>query len=212
MIGQMYWCLKRVFDIALSVIALPFFAVIFSFVALAIKIEDNGPVFYKAARIGKDGNRFLMYKFRSMRVNSPNIVNADGNTYNAKDDPRVTKTGRFIRETSIDEIPQIINILKGEMSVIGPRASEWDELSSYMPDEMDKLKVRPGITGYTQAYYRNSISSREKRLHDAWYANNASILLDLKIFFKTIEVVLKHDNLYTNEVGTDTKELITKGK
>lgn len=208
----MYWCVKRIFDIAVSILALPVFVIIYVFVAVAIKLEDNGPVFYKAERLGKNGKKFLMYKFRSMKVNSPNIVNADGNTYNAVDDPRVTKIGHFLRETSIDETPQIINILKGEMSVIGPRASEWNEYSTYMPDEMDKLKVRPGVTGYTQAYYRNSLSSREKRLNDAWYANNASLWLDLKIFFKSIAVVLKHDNLYTNEAGTDTSKLITKDK
>lgn len=208
----MYWCVKRIFDIAVSILALPVFVIIYVFVAVAIKLEDNGPVFYKAERLGKNGKKFLMYKFRSMKVNSPNIVNADGNTYNAVDDPRVTKIGHFLRETSIDETPQIINILKGEMSVIGPRASEWNEYSTYMPDEMDKLKVRPGVTGYTQAYYRNSLSSREKRLNDAWYANNTSLWLDLKIFFKSIAVVLKHDNLYTNEAGTDTSKLITKDK
>lgn len=139
-----------------------------------------------------------MYKFRSMKVNAPNIMNNDGSTYNAEDDPRVTKVGKFIRETSIDELPQIINVIKGEMSLIGPRASEWESLDSYLPDEMDKLKMLPGITGYTQAYYRNSITPRQKRLYDSWYVNNASLGLDMKIFFKTIVVVLKHENIYTN--------------
>lgn len=206
----MFWRIKRIFDIIVSIVALPFFAIIFCGVTIAIKLEDKGPVLYKAERIGKDGKKILMYKFRSMKVNSPNIVNSDGNTYNAEDDPRVTKVGRFIRKTSIDEIPQILNILKGEMSIIGPRASGWDERESYLPDELDKLKVCPGITGYNQAYYRNSLSSRGKRLNDAWYANNANIMLDVKIFFKTIVSVIKHDNLYTNEKGTDTNKLITK--
>lgn len=206
----MFWRIKRIFDIMVSIVAFPFFAIIFCGVTIAIKLEDKGPILYKAERIGKDGKRFLMYKFRSMKVNSPNIVNSDGNTYNAEDDPRVTKVGRFIRKTSIDEIPQILNILKGEMSIIGPRASGWDERESYLPDELDKLKVCPGITGYNQAYYRNSLSSREKRLNDAWYANNANIMLDMKIFLKTIVSVIKHDNLYTNEKGTDTNKLITK--
>lgn len=207
---KMFWYVKRIFDIIVSIVALPFFAVIFLVVAIAIKLEDKGPIFYKAERMGKNGKKILMYKFRSMKVGSPNIVNSDGNTYNAEDDPRVTKVGHFIRKTSIDEIPQILNILKGEMSIIGPRASGWDERESYLPDELDKLKVCPGITGYNQAYYRNSLSSREKRLNDVWYANNANIMLDIKIFFKTIAVVIKHDNLYTNEKGTDTNKLITK--
>lgn len=194
----MYHFLKRLFDIVVCLIAFPFWLIIFLFVGIAIKLEDHGPIFYKAERIGKGCKKIYMLKFRSMIVNAENILNADGSTYNAKDDKRVTKVGRIIRETSLDETPQIINVLKGDMSIIGPRASGWDALSSYKDDEIDKMKVRPGITGYTQAYYRNSISVREKRLYDAWYANHASLWLDIKIFFKTIITVLKHDNVYTN--------------
>ena len=146
----------------------------------------------------KDSKKLMMYKFRSMKVNAENILNADGSTYNSKDDPRVTKVGKFLRETSLDETAQLLNMLKGEMSLIGPRASGWTALESYQPDEIDKMKVRPGITGYTQAYYRNSIGVRDKRLKDAWYANNISLWLDIKIFFKTVVTVLKHDNVYTN--------------
>lgn len=194
----MYFFFKRLLDLFLCMLSLPFLCVIWIIVAIFIKLEDGGPVFYFAERIGKDCKKFYMYKFRSMKVNAPNIMNNDGSTYNAEDDPRVTKVGKFIRETSIDELPQIINVIKGEMSLIGPRASEWESLDSYLPDEMDKLKMLPGITGYTQAYYRNSITPRQKRLYDSWYVNNASLGLDIKIFFKTIVVVLKHENIYTN--------------
>lgn len=195
----MYSAFKRVMDFLICLVAFPFFCIIWLFVAIAIKIEDGGPVFYMAERIGKDSKLLMMYKFRSMKVNAENILNADGSTYNAKDDPRVTKVGKFLRETSIDELPQIINVLKGEMSIIGPRSSEWYTVDTYLPDEIDKMKVRPGITGYTQAYYRNSMSPREKRVLDAWYANNVSFSLDVKIFFKTIASVLKRENVYTNE-------------
>ena len=133
-----------------------------------------------------------------MKVNAENIINPDGSTYNAKDDPRVTKVGKFLRETSLDETAQLLNMIKGEMSLIGPRASGWGALESYKVDEVNKMKVKPGITGYTQAYFRNSISVREKRLKDAWYADNVNFFLDVKIFFKTIITVLKHDNVYTN--------------
>lgn len=190
--------IKPVCDWLIALLAFPFFCIIWIIVAIAIKIEDGGPVFYMAERIGKDSKKLLMYKFRSMKVNAENILNADGSTYNAKDDPRVTKVGKFLRETSLDETAQLLNMLKGEMSLIGPRASGWDALPTYKEDEIDKMKVRPGITGYTQAYYRNSISVREKRLYDAWYANNISFGLDVKIFFKTIVTVFKHDNVYTN--------------
>lgn len=195
----MYKFIKRTFDLVCSLIAFPFFCMLYAIVGIAIKIEDRGPVFYMAERIGKDGTLLRMYKFRSMKVNSPNIVNPDGSTYNSPTDARLTKVGKFIRETSIDEIPQIINVIKGEMSLIGPRASEYDALPGYKEDELDKLKVLPGITGYTQAYFRNGLTTREKRLKDAWYANNASLWLDTKIFFKTIQTVLKRENVYTNQ-------------
>lgn len=190
--------IKPICDWIIALLAFPFFCILWIIVAIAIKLEDGGPVFYMAERIGKNSKKLMMYKFRSMKVNAENILNADGSTYNAKDDPRVTKVGKFLRETSLDETAQLLNMLKGEMSLIGPRASGWTALESYQPDEIDKMKVRPGITGYTQAYYRNSIGVRDKRLKDAWYANNISLWLDIKIFFKTVVTVLKHDNVYTN--------------
>lgn len=193
--------IKRIIDIFLSIILFPLFIILYIIIGISIKIEDKGPIFYKARRIGKDSKIFDMYKFRSMKVNAPNIVNEDGSTYNAKDDPRVTKVGKIIRETSLDEIPQIINVLKGEMNIIGPRASGAGAIGTYLEDEKDKMKVNPGITGYTQAYYRNGLNVREKRLKDAWYANNVSFWLDIKIFFKTIQTVLKKENLYTNYVS-----------
>lgn len=189
---------KRVLDLFFSLIALPFWFLLFIPIAFAIKLEDDGPIFYKSLRVGKDFKQFEMYKFRSMKVNAPDLRNADGGTYNAADDPRVTKIGKFLRETSLDETPQLLNIIKGDMSIIGPRAGDWESVDTYEEDEKDKCKVVPGLTGYCQAYYRNSASVREKRLKDAWYANNVSFLMDLKIFFKTIATVLKHENLYTN--------------
>lgn len=194
---------KRFFDVIISLCALPFLLLFTVIIGIAIKIEDGGPVFYKAERIGKNSKKFFMYKFRSMKVNAPNIVNADGSTYNAKNDPRVTKIGHFLRETSLDETAQLLNVIKGDMSLIGPRASEWEALDSYKSDEIDKMKVRPGITGYTQAYYRNSIGVREKRLYDAWYAHNVSFGLDIKIFFKTIATVFKRENVYTNTTNAE---------
>lgn len=190
--------IKPLLDKIISLIALPIFLLLFIIIGLAIKIEDKGPIFYKAERIGKDSKKIYMYKFRSMKVNAPNILNDDGSTFNSKDDPRVTKIGKILRNTSLDETAQILNVLNGTMSIIGPRASSWEALSSYKKDEIAKMNVKPGITGYTQAYYRNSISVRDKRLKDAWYANHVSFLLDIKIFFKTIKTVLKKENIYTN--------------
>lgn len=198
---------KRIADIIIGIVALPFLALISLFVGLAIKLEDAGPVFYKAKRIGKDCKVFNMYKFRSMVVDAPNLTNKDGSTYNAPDDKRVTKIGKFIRKTSIDELPQFLNILIGNMTLIGPRASGAGALGSFLPDEEAKMYVKPGITGYTQAYYRNGLTVREKRLKDAWYANNVTFWLDVKIFFRTILTVLKRNQIYTNAAGTSINDL-----
>lgn len=194
---------KRIADFLIGLAALPFLLIIITVVGLAIKIDDGGPVFYKAKRIGKNSVIFDMYKFRSMVVDAPNWTNQDGSTYNAPDDERVTRVGRFIRRTSIDELPQFLNLLIGNMSLVGPRASGAGAVGTYQPDEMAKMDVLPGITGYTQAYYRNSISVREKRLYDAWYAQNVTFWMDVKIFFKTVQTVLKRENVYTNQELTD---------
>ncbi len=198
---------KRAADIIIGLVALPFLAIIVAIVGIAIKLDDGGPVFYKAKRIGKNSVIFDMYKFRSMIVNAPNLTNKDGSTYNAPDDERVTKVGKFIRKTSIDELPQFFNVLIGNMTFIGPRASGAGALGTYLPDEEGKMLVKPGITGFTQAYFRNGLTVREKRLKDAWYAENVTFGLDVKIFFKTIVTVLKREQVYTNAAGTSTKEL-----
>ena len=190
--------IKRVFDIVGCLIALPCVLLVLIPVAIAIKIEDQGSVFYKSKRLGVNFKEFGMFKFRSMKENAPDLRNEDGSTFNSDKDSRVTKVGHFLRETSIDEIPQIFNVLKGDMSIIGPRPGDVESKETYATDEKDKLLIRPGITGYTQAYYRNNLGVREKRLYDAWYAHNVSFWLDIKIFFKTIKTVLKKENIYTN--------------
>ena len=198
------WCgvyqrvVKRILDILFSLIALPLVALVGIPVAVMIKAEDGGPIFYRSPRIGRDFRLFDMLKFRSMKVNAPNILNPDGSTYNSQTDDRVTKVGRWIRETSIDELPQILNVLKGDMSLIGPRAGDTDGIGTYTEEEKGKMLVRPGITGYSQAYFRNGLGVGEKRMYDAWYAHNVSFPLDVRIFLKTIGTVLRHDNIYTN--------------
>lgn len=197
--GSIYQGLvKRIIDILICVVISPLVLLVSLPVAAAIKIEDRGPVFYRSRRIGKNFREFDMLKFRSMKVNAPDLRNDDGSTYNSKTDNRVTRIGRIIRETSLDELPQCINVLRGDMSLIGPRAGDVESKDTYAEDEKDKLLVRPGISGYTQAYYRNNLGVREKRLYDAWYAHNVSLWLDIKIIFKTITTVLKRENVYTN--------------
>ena len=193
---------KRLLDLLLALIALPFFCLFFIILAPIIYLTDKGPVFYTAPRLGRYGKKFNMYKFRSMKVNAPDIRNTDGSTFNGAKDPRVTKIGRIMRKTSLDEIPQILNVLKGDMSLIGPRAFLGTTQKTY--DEMDdkrkkRLTVRPGITGYSQAYYRNSIGLQEKIEYDCYYVDHLSFLLDVKVLFKTAVSVLKHENIYVNE-------------
>lgn len=198
---------KRIIDVLLCLLILPLILLISIPIAITIKIEDGGPIFYKSHRLGKGFKEFNMLKFRSMRVNAPDLRNDDGSTYNSKTDNRVTCIGRIIRETSLDELPQCFNVMLGHMSLVGPRAGDVESRDTYEEDEKDKMLVRPGITGYTQAYYRNNLGVREKRLYDAWYAHNVSIWLDIKILFKTVATVLKKENLYTNDAN---QESITK--
>lgn len=192
----MYAILKRTIDIILALILLPFVSIFFVTIGLAIKIEDQGPILYKTARIGQYGNIFNMYKLRSMKINAPDIRLSDGSTYNAADDPRVTRVGRFIRRTSIDEIPQIINVLKGQMSFIGPRPDSAFWLENYTDEEQIILSVRPGISGYNQVINRNLSNTKEKLRNDIYYVRNRSLKLDLWIFFATIKSILVSKNIY----------------
>ena len=198
---------KRLIDLLISLIAMPFLLIVVIIFAPIIYFTDKGPVFYNAQRIGKDGKLFKMYKFRSMYVNAPDIRLADGSTYNGEDDPRVTPIGRFIRKTSIDELPQVLNILLGHMSLIGPRPDPPDWLDRYPEDIKVFLTVRPGITGYSQAYYRNSADGEEKMQHDAYYATHCTFWLDIKIFFKTFATVLMAENTYKD---TENEEKATE--
>jgi lipopolysaccharide/colanic/teichoic acid biosynthesis glycosyltransferase len=187
---------KRIFDLILSLIALPFWFIILILVALIIYFQDKGPIFYNAPRLGKNGEIFKMYKFRSMKVNAPDIRNEDGSTFNSEDDPRLTKIGKFIRKTSLDETPQLLNIIKGDMSIIGPRPDLPEHRELYEENEERKLEVRPGVSGYNQAYYRNTVPWKERIQHDIYYIDHLSLWLDIKIFFKTAVSVLKREDIY----------------
>lgn len=191
--------IKRLIDIAICLIGLPFFCVVYIIVAPLIKIEDGGPVFYSGDRLGYKGRVFKMHKFRSMKVNAPDIRNSDGTTYNGNNDPRLTKIGKILRKTSLDEIPQILNVLCGDMSLLGPRAHmarNYEGYDTLTDIQKKRLQVRPGISGYNQAYYRNAASAEEKIEHDIFYVDNLSFILDVKIFFKTIDSVLRRKNIY----------------
>ena len=199
--------IKRLLDVVVSFCALPFVFLVVAVMAPFIYFEDRGPVFYNAPRRGKDGKTFTMFKLRSMYVNSPNIKNSDGSTFNSANDPRVTKVGRFMRKTSIDELPQILNVFLGDMSFIGPRPTLPNVPYEQLPELSKKrLQVRPGITGYVQAYYRNSIGQEQKVQLACHYVENISFAMDLKILCKTVVSVIKRENIYvstSNEPRTD---------
>ncbi len=198
---------KRFLDILCGLIGCVGFAVAFVFVAPIIHFTDGGPVFYNAVRRGKDGKSFKMYKFRSMIVNAPDIKNADGSTYNSDNDPRLTKIGRIMRKTSVDELPQFINVLKGDMSMIGPRPTIGKKpLSECDPATIKRYSVRPGITGYSQAYFRNSITQQEKFMHDCYYVENLSFMMDVKIIIQTIKSVVKSENIFVEQPAAQEKE------
>lgn len=198
---------KRLIDIITAILALPLWLLILLVVGPIIYFQDRGPIFYNAGRLGKNGKVFKMYKFRSMKMNAPDIRNADGSTYNAEDDPRLTSIGKFIRKTSIDETPQIINILKGDMSVIGPRPDLPEHMNLYEGEESRKLEIRPGVTGYSQAYFRNTIPWKERIINDIYYIDHLSLWIDIKIFVKTVVSVLKREDVYiSSETVEDNRE------
>ncbi len=194
---------KRLCDIVVGIVALPFIGLLTLVVAPLIYREDKGPVFYNAPRVGKNGREFIMYKYRSMKVNAPDLTMADGSTYNGADDPRMTKIGAFLRKTSLDEMPQFLNVLKGDMSVVGPRPDLKRETELYEENEGDKLLVKPGITGYSAVMVRNSAPWHERLKLDVWYVHHVTFGLDLKVFFQTFGAVFKQEGIYVEKTGED---------
>lgn len=190
---------KRACDVAVGLVALPVVGAVTAACGAAIKLEDKGPVFYNAPRVGKGGREFTMYKLRSMKVNAPDLVMEDGSTYNGADDPRMTRVGSFMRKTSLDEIPQFLNVLKGDMSVVGPRPDLKRETELYEGNESLKLTVKPGVTGYAAVYGRNSLPWHDRLALDVEYVRKRSFPLDVKVFLKTFETVFKQEGIYVEE-------------
>ena len=206
---------KRLLDLLVSFVALPFVLLVVIIMAPFIWLEDRGPIFYNAPRRGRNGKNFKMFKLRSMYVNSPDLKNADGSTFNSAKDPRVTKIGRIMRKTSIDELPQILNVFLGHMSFIGPRPTLVGVPYEELPEiNKKRLQVRPGVTGYAQAYYRNSITKQEKYEYDCYYVDHVSFGMDVKILLQTVKSVLKRENVYVSQESkpqeTSTDATVTK--
>ncbi len=191
---------KRAIDIALSALSLPLVAIAAVCVGCAIKLDDGGPVFFRQTRRGLDGREFEMLKFRSMAVGAPDIRNGDSSTLASKDDSRVTRVGRIIRKTSIDELPQLLNVFVGDMSLVGPRPNLTTKpLDSLVGDERRRLAVKPGITGYNQAYFRNTSSLDDRYRNDCYYVDHCSFPLDVAIVGQTICSVFSQKGIYSRD-------------
>lgn len=186
---------KRILDVTLSVLALIVLCWLYLIIAVLIKLTSPGPVLFKQDRIGRNGKVFKFYKFRSMRVNAEHTGSG---VYSDRNDPRVTKVGKFIRATSIDELPQLFNILKGEMALIGPRPPltyhpwKWEE---YTDEQRRMFDVRPGITGWAQVNGRKDVEWNRRIELNVWYVDHVSFGLDFKIFWLTIfKIITNADN------------------
>ena len=190
---------KRFFDIVISILMMPFLLLFVLVFGLVIWLEDHGPVFYNAPRMGKGFKPFKMYKFRSMKVDAPDLVMEDGSTYNGADDPRMTRIGAFMRKMSIDEFPQFLNVLKGDMSVIGPRPDLERETELYEGNEADKLLVKPGITGWAAVSGRNAIQWHDRLKLDVEYVHNVSFAFDVKVFFLTFKTIFSQEGIYVEQ-------------
>lgn len=198
-----YFIIKRLIDILGSFFGIIFLSPILIVVALAIKFESKGPTFFVQYRIGKDGVPFKMYKFRSMVINAEELLEKlhdknemSGPMFKIKDDPRLTKIGKFMRKTSIDELPQLFNVLKGEMSLVGPRPSLPKEVAQFTLYQKQRLIAKPGLTCYWQISGRNNIEFEEWMKMDIQYCRDRSIWLDIKLILKTVRVLFGDKNAW----------------
>ena len=184
---------KRCFDLIITTFGIIIISPLLLIIALAVKLSSRGPIIFQQVRSGLDCKPFTAYKFRSMVEGAERI----GLGYEvAKNDSRITKVGKFLRKTSLDELPQLFNILKGEMSLIGPRPTIPSEVAKFTDRQKMRQQAKPGISGWAQVNGRNLLSWDEKIEFDIWYVENWSFLLDLKILWKTIFVLFKRDELY----------------
>ena len=198
--GKVY---KRIFDLVLGILALVFLLPLFFYLALIIKLGSEGPVLIGLVRAGERGKNFKLYKFRSMIKNAEKIKKdllqlnerKDGVLFKMKNDPRITKIGKFLRRMSIDELPQLFNIIKGEMSLVGPRPHEPTEVGKYQKHHKQLLTIKPGLTGLAQISGRSDLSFEEEAKFDIYYIENWSMSLDLQILIKTIKVILFQKNV-----------------
>ncbi len=187
---QLNQVMKRGLDMAVSVLLLLATLPLLLLVVILIRWTSDGPAIFRQKRVGKGGRIFTILKFRTMVQNAPDLRNADSSTYNAADDPRVTSIGKLLRKTSCDEIPQLVNVLRGDMSLVGPRPELPGGRASYTESQFARLRVRPGMTGLAAVSGRNDLCMNARRDMDAWYADNWTLSMDVEIIWRTFAVVL----------------------
>lgn len=194
---------KRAFDFTTSLLALIPLSIVFIAIALLIKLDDYGPVFFTQTRVGRHGKEFKIYKFRSMRVDAEDLLErllaknqVDGPMFKMKDDPRISRVGKFLRKYSLDELPQLFNVLIGNMSLVGPRPPLPREVAKYTDYDKQRLYVTPGCTGLWQATERNNVGFAGMVKLDLEYIQNASWWLDLKIIFMTVKIIIVPNGAY----------------
>ena len=185
---------KRVIDTVLSLIVVIVLSPLLLIISLIIKISSPGPILFKQQRLGLHGKEFTIYKFRSMTVGAEHTGSG---VYSGKDDPRVTAVGKFIRKTSIDELPQCMNVIKGDMAIVGPRPPltyhPWP-IEQYTEEQFHMFDVRPGITGWAQVHGRKSVEWHERIKMNVWYVQHVSLALDIRILFMTVFKVLRNED------------------
>jgi len=199
-----YFWFKRIYDTVLSHIGLIILSPLLLVIVIFIKLDSKGPILFKQKRIGRNKKHFYILKFRTMRIDTPK----DTPTHMLENPQQwITKVGKFLRKTSLDEIPQIINILKGDMSIIGPRPALWNQYD--LVDERDKYdvhKIYPGLTGYAQINGRDELPIADKAKLDGYYVKHISLWLDIKIFFGTIVSIFKSDGIVEGGTGAIEKK------
>lgn len=190
--------LKRLFDLSVSIIGTILISPLLIIISLIIKMESKGPIFFKQKRLGLNGQTFSIYKFRTMVVGAEKI--GDGLKVKSKGDSRITKVGQFLRKTSLDELPQFFNVIKGDMSLVGPRPPvtyhPYDGYNNYPKWAKKRFCMRPGVTGLAQITVRNSVPWDERIKYDNQYIEGFTLLLDLKILLKTVFKIFKPDSIY----------------
>lgn len=195
--------IKRVFDVIISTAILIILSPLLIVIGILIKIDSQGKVFFLQERAGINGKPFMIYKFRTMCNNAEK--KGEG-YYTSENDPRITRVGKFLRNTSLDELPQLFNIIKGDMSLIGPRPTLMYQIKEYDSFQLKRLDTLPGVTGLAQVNGRNSLSWPQRIQYDVWYVENWSILLDIKIFLKTFIVIFKRQGIYAEKSNFIIKE------